>query len=38
MKMHNPVHPGEFLTGWLDDLGVGVTDFAAHIGISRVMF
>ncbi|MBK7001359.1 MAG: HigA family addiction module antidote protein [Rhodoferax sp.] len=35
--MHNPAHPGELLTGWLDDLGVSVTDFAKHIGISRVM-
>ncbi len=35
--MHNPAHPGELLTGWLDDLGVTVTAFAAHIGISRVM-
>jgi addiction module HigA family antidote len=37
LKMHNPAHPGELLTGWLDDLGVTVTAFAAHIGISRVM-
>ena len=37
MKMHNPAHPGELLTGWLDDLDVSVTAFAAHIGISRVM-
>ncbi|PIQ55806.1 MAG: addiction module antidote protein, HigA family [Comamonadaceae bacterium CG12_big_fil_rev_8_21_14_0_65_59_15] len=37
MKMHNPAHPGELLTGWLDDLDVSVTTFAAHIGISRVM-
>jgi addiction module HigA family antidote len=35
--MHNPAHPGEPLTGWLEDLGVSVTAFAAHIGISRVM-
>ena len=35
--MHNPAHPGELLTGWLDDLDVSVTAFAAHIGISRVM-
>jgi antitoxin HigA-1 len=32
MNMHNPAHPGELLTGWLDDLGVSVTAFAAHIG------
>ena len=37
MKMHNPAHPGELLTGWLDGPGVSVTAFAAHIGISRVM-
>ncbi len=35
--MHNPAAPGELLTGWLDDLAVTVTAFAAHIGISRVM-
>lgn len=35
--MHNPAHPGELLSGWLDDLGVSVTAFAGHIGISRVM-
>jgi len=37
MNMHNPAHPGELLTGWLEDLGVSVTAFADHIGISRVM-
>lgn len=37
MNMHNPAHPGELLTGWLDDLDVSVTAFAAHISISRVM-
>ena len=37
MNMHNPAPPGELLTGWLDDLSVSVTAFAAHIGISRVM-
>lgn len=37
MDMHNPAHPGELLAGWLDDLGVTVTAFAAHLGISRVM-
>lgn len=35
--MHNPAHPGELLAGWLDDLEVSVTGFAAHIRISRVM-
>jgi addiction module HigA family antidote len=37
MNMHNPAHPGELLTGWLADLSVSVTGFAAYIGISRVM-
>ena len=37
MNMHNPAHPGELLTGWLDDLSVSVTAIAGHIGISRVM-
>ena len=37
MNMHNPAAPGELLEGWLDDLAVSVTAFAAHIGISRVM-
>ena len=37
MDMHNPAHPGEVLTGWLDDLGLSVTAAAQHLGISRVM-
>jgi antitoxin HigA-1 len=37
MNMHNPAHPGELLTGWLDDLSMSVTAFAVHIDISRVM-
>ena len=37
MNMHNPPHPGEVLTDWLEDLNLSVTAFAAHIGISRVM-
>jgi addiction module HigA family antidote len=37
MKMHNPAHPGELLSGWLEELNVSVTAFADHIGISRVM-
>ena len=36
MNMHNPAPPGELLTGWLDDMAVTVTAFAAHIGIGRV--
>lgn len=35
--MHNPAHPGELLAGWIDDLRLTVTAFAAHIGITRVM-
>lgn len=30
-------HPGELLTGWLEDFNITVTAFAAHLGISRVM-
>ena len=37
MNMHNPAPPGEMLMGWLEDLSVSVTAFAAHLGISRVM-
>ena len=37
MNMHNPAHPGELLSGWLDDMNTSVTAFAAHIGIRRVM-
>lgn len=37
MNMHNPSPPGDLLAGWLDELGITVTGFAAHIGISRVM-
>ena len=35
--MHNPESPGELLSGWLEDLHMSVTSFAAHIGTSRVM-
>lgn len=35
--MHNPAHPGELLSSWLEDLNVSVMAFATHIGISRVM-
>ena len=37
MDMHNPAHPGEVLTDWIGDLGLSVTAFAQHLGISRVM-
>ena len=35
--MHDPSTPGEILAGWLEDLDMSVTAFAAHVGISRVM-
>ena len=37
LHMHNPASPGELLSGWLEDLQMTVTSFAAHIGTSRVM-
>mgnify|MGYP001764628096 CR=1 FL=1 len=37
MNMHDPAHPGEILAGWIDDLNLSVTAFAAHVGVSRVM-
>ena len=37
MDMHDPAPPGELLAGWLQDLNLTVTGFAAHVGISRVM-
>jgi addiction module HigA family antidote len=37
MDMHDPAQPGELLLGWLEDLAVTATAFAAHIGISWVM-
>jgi addiction module HigA family antidote len=35
--MQDPAHPGEILAGWIDDLNLSVTAFAAHVGVSRVM-
>jgi addiction module HigA family antidote len=37
MNMHDPAHPGEVLAGWIADLGLSVTAFAAHVGVSRAM-
>ena len=37
LNMHNPASPGELLAGWLADLHMSVTSFAAHIGTSRIM-
>jgi len=36
MRMHNPPHPGRALREALDAVPISVTDFAAHIGVSRV--
>ena len=35
--MYDPAHPGEILSGWIADLDLTVTAFAAHLGISRIM-
>ncbi len=37
LYMHNPAPPGVLLSGWLQDLQITLTSFAAHIGTSRVM-
>lgn len=36
MRMHNPPHPGATLKEGLDAMKMSVTQFAAHIGVSRV--
>jgi addiction module HigA family antidote len=36
MQMHNPVHPGRVLKDVLPNIPMTVTEFAAHIGVSRV--
>jgi len=36
METHNPSHPGEMLQEWLEGLDTNVTEFAQHIGVSRV--
>ncbi len=36
MKMHNPPHPGEILSGlWLNPMGLSVTEAARALGVSR---
>lgn len=36
MRMHNPPHPGEILSGlWLNPLGLSVTKAALALGVSR---
>jgi len=36
MQMYNPPHPGRILKEALENVPTTVTDFAAHIGVSRV--
>jgi len=36
MRMHNPPHPGEILSGlWLNPMGLSVTQAARALGVSR---
>ena len=35
-RMFNPPHPGRILKEALESIPMSVTDFAAHIGVSRV--
>lgn len=36
MKMYNPPHPGEIITGlWLNPMGVSITEAAQAMGVSR---
>jgi addiction module HigA family antidote len=36
MRMHNPPHPGEILSGlWLHPMGLSVTKAALALGVSR---
>jgi addiction module HigA family antidote len=36
MEMYNPPHPGGIVKEAIAELGMTVTDFADHIGVSRV--
>jgi addiction module HigA family antidote len=36
MRMYNPPHPGRMLKEALEYIPITVTEFAAHIGVSRV--
>ncbi len=36
MQMHNPPHPGLILKDALENTPITVTEFAAHLGVSRV--
>lgn len=37
MQMHNPPHPGGIVKEALENIPITITDFAAHLGISRAM-
>ena len=36
MEMYNPPHPGEIIKDVLPEIPMTVSEFAAHIGVSRV--
>jgi len=36
MRMYNPPHPGEIIKDALPEIPMTVTQFAKHIGVSRV--
>lgn len=36
MQMYNPPHPGRIVKSALEEIPMTVTDFAAHLGVSRV--
>ena len=36
MQMHNPPHPGRIIKEALESVPITVSEFAAHIGVSRV--
>jgi antitoxin HigA-1 len=36
MEMYNPPHPGRIIKDALPEIPMTVTEFAAHIGVSRV--
>ena len=36
MEMYNPPHPGRILKEALENIPMTVSEFAAHIGVSRV--
>jgi addiction module HigA family antidote len=35
MRMHNPPHPGRIIKEAIEAIPMSVTEFAAHIGVSR---